>query len=227
MTNSFEKLVSVAVCDYAEERLSGTLYNEDEFIFSNEFEKKMKKMLKSEHNFYHKVTLTRARKAICLAAIIIAALFASLSVEAGRSTIANFLLQGSNGYDTIIVNNEGETTYPLKIEKRFVLTALPKEYELADESVSDDSVLLTYSDGINEFTFDQYTKADYEADIDNENSENTEVVYNGQKYLVSVMESEEYISTDIIWDNGEYVFMACGAFPKDKMLRICDSLSNE
>ena len=41
MTNSFEKLVSVAVCDYAEERLSGTLYNEDEFIFSNEFEKKM------------------------------------------------------------------------------------------------------------------------------------------------------------------------------------------
>ena len=227
MTNSFEKLVSVAVCDYAEERLSGTLYNEGEFVFSNEFEKKMQKMLKSEHNVYHKLTLTRARKVICLAAIITAALLASLSVEAGRSIIANFFVDSSQDHDTITVKNNDIAVYPEKIEKKYMLTALPKDYKLIDEDLSDDCALLTYSNGESEFTFDQYIKADYEADIDNENSENTEVVYNGQKYLVSVMESEEYISTDIIWDNGEYVFMACGAFPKDKMLKICDSLSNE
>ena len=227
MTKGFESVLSVSVCEYAEQKLSGSLYREDDFDFSERFEKKMEKMLKSENSVYHRLTLTGAQKAVCAAAVISAVLLASLSVQAGRSIIANFFVDSSQDHDTITVKNNDIAVYPEKIEKKYMLTALPKDYKLIDEDLSDDCALLTYSNGESEFTFDQYIKADYEADIDNENSENTEVVYNGQKYLVSVMESEEYISTDIIWDNGEYVFMACGAFPKDKMLKICDSLSNE
>lgn len=223
MSDSFDRLLSTAVREYAEDRFAGSRYRDDEFVFSEKFEEKMSKMLKSEHSVFHRLTLTQARKAMCIAAIIAATLLASLSVEAGRDTIANFFLRVTQGYDTIEVNNEQNSSYPAKIEKRYKLSALPKEYALIDEAVSEDSVLLTYSDGEDEFTFDQYTKADYEADIDNENSVNSEVTYNGQKYMLSVMDFDDNNSVDVIWDNGEYVFMASGSFSKEKMLEICGS----
>lgn len=222
MTN-IDTILSVSAREYAEEKLSTSLYREDDFVFSDKFEKKMKKMMKSEYNCYHRMTLTRTRRFLSAAAIVSVVLLASLSVGAVRDTIANFFVHTFDGHDTIAVPSSN-ARYPEKIEKWYELSALPKEYKLIEEDVSGDSALLTYSDGEDEFNFDQYIKAGYEADIDSENSENTEEIYNGIKYLVSVMETEQGDSVDVVWDNGEYVFMASGSFPKDKMLEICDSI---
>lgn len=223
---NFDDFLRQGVAEYTEEKLQSPLYREDKFEFSPEFEKKMDKMLKSEHNVYHKLTLTRARKVLLVAAIIAAMLAASLSVEAVRNTIANFFVQVFSDHDTISANTE-ETTYPTKIEKAYEFTDLPEGCELSNNVVTDDFIIKSYSKGKITFEFSQHVKDSFLTNDDNEHSTKSTETYNGQEYYVSVMEVEEPYPdmTTIIWDNGEYVFMLTSNLPKDRLIKICDSLA--
>ncbi len=216
----FDNILSQAVSGYINNWLSGDEFREDEFKTTKSFEKKMSKMIKSQHNVYHKLTLTRARKALCAAAIIIALLLSSLSVGAVRDFVANFFVEHFNTHDSISANTE-EGTYPTKLEKIYELGYIPEGYKLADKSVIDTSSTYMYINKDKYIVFEQSVKSHFNSNVDNEFSTQTTEVYKGKEYYVSDHNDGSYT---LIWDGGEYIFDITAYLPKETLFDLCSSL---
>ena len=219
-TNMYDDILRQAFREYMDQRLESDICREDDFATSEAFEKKMKKMIKSEHNIYHKLTLNRTRKVLCIAAIIVALLLSSMSVGAVRELVANFFVSHFSNHDKLIANKE-EGTYPTKLEKLYELPYIPEGYELADESVLDKSATYIYSNENNFIAFEQWTKGHFSENIDNEFTTQSTEVYNGQEFYVNEHKDGSYT---FIWDNGEYIFDLCAYLPKETMIDLCTSL---
>ncbi|MCH5299662.1 MAG: DUF4367 domain-containing protein [Ruminococcus sp.] len=219
-TNMYDDILRQAFCEYMDERLESDIYREEEFETSESFEKKMTKMIKSQHNVYHKLTLTRARKVLCVAAIIVALLLSSLSVGAVREIVANLFVKHYSDHDKLTANKE-EGTYPTELETLYELPYIPEGYELADESVTDKDATYLYFREEEPLLFDQTTKDIYRTSIDNEYTIQTTEVYNGQDYYVNEHKDGSYT---FIWDNGEYIFALTSYLPKETIVDLCTSL---
>lgn len=219
-TNMYDNVLKQAFKEYMEERLDSDIYREDEFETSKSFEKKMSKMIKSQHNVYHKLTLTRARKVLCIAAIIIAILLSTLSVGAVRDFVANFFVEHFKTHDSISANTE-EGTYPTKLEKIYELGYIPEGFILQDKSIIANSASYLYFKGEKPLMFEQYTKDSYSTDMDNEFSTQTTEVYKGKEYYVSDHNDGSYT---FIWDDGEYIFDITAYLPKETLFDLCNSL---
>jgi hypothetical protein len=228
--NICDNILRQAFQEYMEEKLDSNIYRDESFSTSKSFEKKMSKMIKSEHNVYHKMTLTKARKALCVAIAIIILLLSSLSVGAVRDFIANFYIQHFDTHNTLTAMLDDNENYPTKIEKVYKLSSIPKGYELSYEDITDNDVSYLYSnsEGKN-MLFTQDIKSIFDIDIDNEYSNATAEVYQGQLYFVNVFDSDyaEGARVTIIWDNGSYIFCLSAELPKETMLDLCSSLKIE
>lgn len=220
----FDNILSQAVSGYINNWMFSDEFREDEFKTSKSFEKKMSKMIKSQHNVYHKLTLTRARKALCAVAIIIALLLSSLSVGAVRDFVANLFVKHFNTHDSISANTE-EGTYPTKLEKIYELGYLPEGYKLADKSVTDNDATYIYNSKNDSLLFVQSTKDAFASNLDNENSSTVTENYKGQEYYISDFkyDNNSHIIT-VVWDNGKYIFELSAELPKKTMLDLCNSL---
>lgn len=223
-TNMYDNVLKQAFKEYMEESLDSDIYREDEFETSKAFEKKIAKMIKSQHNVYHKLTLTRARKVLCIAAIIIAILLSTLSVGAVRDFVANFFVKHFSTHDSISADTE-EGTYPTKLEKIYELGYIPEGYELADKSVTDNDATYIYNSKNDSLLFVQSTKDAFASNLDNENSSTVTENYKGQEYYISDFkyDNNSHIIT-VVWDNGKYIFELSAELPKKTMLDLCDSL---
>lgn len=219
--NMYDNVLKQAFHEYMEEQLESDIYREDEFSTSEKFEKKMEKMIKSEHNVYHKVTLTRARKILCVAAIIIALLLSSLSVEAVRNLIANFFVEYFNDHNTVASNTEG-SLYPTELESIYELGYIPDGYKLLDEDLTSDNEVCIYVNGNGDsLVYEQNVKKNYSINIDNEYTTQSIEMHKKQEFYIYNYKNQEY---NIIWDNGEYVFSVSGKLPKNELLKLCYSL---
>jgi hypothetical protein len=225
-----DNILRQAFQEFMEEKLDSRIYSDESFSTSASFEKKMSKMIKSEHNVYHKMTLTKARKALCIAIAIIILLLSSLSVGAVRDFIANFYIQYFDTHNTLTAMLDDNENYPTTLEKTYRLGYIPDGYELSDEDITenDASYLYSNSEGKN-MLFTQNTKSIFNIDIDNEYSNATTEVYQGQLYFVNVFDSDyaEGKRVTIIWDNGSYIFCLSAELPKEAVLDLCSSLKIE
>lgn len=223
--NSYDNILEQAFNEYMKERLESGIYREDSFKTSESFEKKMSKMIKSQHNVYHKVTLTRARKVLCVAIAIIILLLSSLSVGAVRDFIGNFFIKHFATYDTITAMLENTENYPTKLEELYELSSMPDEFELEDSIVVDNMASYFYRiDDKKTLWFDQQTKKSFSISQDNEYSKATYEEYKNQVYYISEMKNEAGRELTIIWDNGKYIFLLSADLPKETMLDLCSSL---
>ncbi|MBR2108410.1 MAG: DUF4367 domain-containing protein [Ruminococcus sp.] len=102
---NFDNALRKAVCEYTEEKLNSGKYKNDIFVTSLRFNKSIEKMIKSEHYFYHKITLTKTRKILCAAVVIIALLAASLTVESVRDFFVNVFDNNDNSFVSNVANN--------------------------------------------------------------------------------------------------------------------------
>lgn len=216
----YEDALRQAFSEYMHERLCSNIYREDKFVTSKSFDKKMSKMLKSEHSLYHKATLTRARKILCVAAVILALLLSSLSVGAVRDLIANFFVRQYSDHNTMSANTE-ETGYPDKLEEVYELGYVPDGYKLQDEIITKKDATYLYFNDKNAIAFTQSTKDYFDVNVDNEHSRHVTETYNGQEYYFVYSDEGEI---EIIWDNGRYVFLLFANLPKETMLDLCNSL---
>ena len=219
----FDVILSKAVSGYMKEWLLSDEFRTDKFSTSKSFEKKMSKMLKSEHSLYHKVTLTRGRRILCACIAIIILLLSSLSVTAVREAVANFFIEHFSNHNHIVFSTESDVSYPTKVEKVYELGYVPEGYELTDKSVMDTSVSYTYSnDGGMVLFVGQWTKDHFSVSADNERSHLTSEFIDGREYLINTYEDDEII--DMFWDNGEYIFEVLAYLPKDDVVNLCKSL---
>lgn len=223
-TKNIDKLLSQAFHQYVDEQLTEEFSNVLVFETSASFDKKISRAIKSEHNYYYKFTLTRARKILCACIIILIIMLSLLSVGAVRDAIAGFFVEHFSDHDTISVISETEAKRPTKIEKVYVPTYIPKGFELMDEDISDAGVTLIFVNGNDTIIYNQYLADRIGVGIDNEHSTKTVEEIDDQKYFINTSKIEDDIHTSIYWDNGEYLFELSAELPKNIVLNMCKSL---
>lgn len=223
----YDSILKQAFREYMDNLLESDIYRDDEFETSVNFEKKMSKMLKSEHNFYHKVTLTTFRKVICIAIVIITLMLSSLSVGAVRDFMVDFFIEHFSVYDTVTSTKEEIKEHPKTLEKIYVLEDIPQNYVLADESLIDNDITYIYIDDEGkDIVFSQSTYDSFVLNVDNEHTKKYSETVNGQEYMVNVFDSEDliYPRITLIWDDGEYIFCLSANLPKEDMYNLCNSM---
>lgn len=216
-----DDLLKIAVSKYQENYFNRTIFNEENYETSKAFEKRIEKIIKSEKNLYHRVTLTTVRKVICVLVAILILLLSSLTVGAVREKIANLLIHTFARHDTVTADISKDEEYPTKLEKVYVLGDIPEGYELTDKSVIESSsVFIYYKDDLF-IVFQQFIKSHYSSNADNEHSVSFEETYNNQKYLVRITDDN---LCNIVWDDGEYIFDLVGYFPKETLFEMSENL---
>ena len=215
-----ENILSQAYTEYAEEKLKNEPFNEEEFKTSKSFEKKMNKMIKSERSIYHRLTLTRTRKILLIAAIITALLLSSLSVSAVRNFVANLFVTEHSNHNTLIANIE-DGNYPKRLEELYEIKNIPKGYKLTSKEVTENSAEYIYNDNKDSLIFSQMTKDGFIGNWDNKHSDHSARIYKGQEYYIINYDNGEKI---IIWDNGKYIFNLSAKVPEKTLFSLCDSL---
>lgn len=219
--DKLDGILSQAFREYAQEKINTHYADNAPFETSASFDRKMRRMLRSERNVYYKLTLTRGRRVLCACVMIIILLLSLLSVEAVREAVGSFIIKHFSNYNSIAPVVETDSTYPSALEVAYVPEYIPSGYVLTQEDISDAGVTQIYSKGEKIIMYDQSPKQGFSANIDNERSELTEEIVDGQKYYINVYGKNDY---DIFWDNGGYVFSLSAELPKDTMLNMCKSL---
>ncbi len=141
--------------------------NEIDIILSDRFKRKMEKLIKAQRKPYYALINTAAKRVAIIIVAIITLFTASLSVEAIRTPVINFVTQI---YETFVEYFfEGDTAK--KIEKEYVITNLPDGYELKEKIESEASITYVYLNNSNEYLwFSQKITSEAKSIFDNEKS---------------------------------------------------------
>ncbi len=194
-----------------------------EFIASNKFKTKMKKLIKSQNKPYYRFVSTAGRRVACIAAALLILSVSSLSVKSVRKAlVSTFKIKGFSNHVNLTYSSQEDDHYPETIETEYEITNIPDEFELVDYNKSPSRVFAYYTYENYEIAFTQNVKSGYRASLDNEQS--TISYYNdpgGNKYIVQ--ESEKYHDYSFAWDNGEYVFEVSSNLDKNTVLDLCRS----
>lgn len=114
--------------------------NSINYIFSERFNKRMQKLIKSQKKLYWSFVNTAAKRAAIIFVAIITIFTAAFGVKAIREPILKFIKQI---YETFTYYSfEGDTTEI--ITKEYAITQLPEGFEQTDKTQSDISIVTIY-----------------------------------------------------------------------------------
>ncbi|MDE7287990.1 MAG: DUF4367 domain-containing protein [Oscillospiraceae bacterium] len=187
------------------------------YIFSNKYKRKINKLIKRRERPYFKLICTTSRRIVCTAAAVIIILASSLSVEAVREAIHDFLMNIFNGHIVVSVSGTIED-YPTVIEEEYEIANLPEGFEMVDYYVDETSIFIMYENEDNYILFEQTVYYDFMADFDNSNSE--------FEYYTDMFE-QEYLIQDtghsycVIYNNGMYVLQITSNLDKYDIINLC------
>lgn len=196
--------------------------------FSEEFEKRMSKLIRARKKIYYPLIKTTGRKIVSI--IVAAALLGTMTVaayEPARDAVKDFFIRIFSGYSVVTPSVESNTadSHKDKIEKQYMID-IPDGFELAeDESIlTDDYISMCYYtvDKSEYLYFLQCTKKSYVSFFDNDK---TVLEYKNDKYGNEIMiYTYKDIDTYFIFDNSEYIFELSGSFSEDELFEIYYSI---
>ncbi len=191
-----------------------------DIIPSKKFERRMERMIKSQSGIYYRMTCTRARRAIAIAAAVAILIASVMSVGAVREAIFNFFVSRSANVDYIEYNTEAES-YPAELSSKYSPEYIPEGYELSDEYSDATTALELYTCGDNYLKIQQFVKGVYVAASDNEFSQIKTRSKDGADYIIRTDGDGAYM---IVFEKYGYVFELVGFLPEDEMLKIAGSI---
>lgn len=209
---------------YEDKRLSGYNLNES-FTPSKNFEKKMKRLIKSQTNLYYRTTCTKTGKTVAVLVAAFVLLMSAMSVTAVRETILNFFIHqngSKNSVEMIEYNSKDASSYPKKIEKVYSLSYVPKGYKLSEKTSDENNAGEIYIYEDDYLDFEQFTKEDYSSASDGEFSAPKSESFNGRDYIIRTDDD----MTMLIWEKDGYVFELVGFLEKGEMFKIADSVKD-
>lgn len=192
--------------------------NEDH-IFSDSFEKKMRKLISRHKKPYYRLISTGARRAACIAVAFLVFSATSMSVKAVREAVFDFIMRLFSDHAEVMTDIDQNDDYPETIEEEYYIADLPEDFELVDHYSSTGLVHSVYMCEDKYVIFDQYTRKQYTANYDIERSDQSIIDVDGQEYLFCCSNTE-YI---FIWDNGKYIFITRSNCDKNSVLDLCTS----
>ena len=190
-------------------------------IFSSEFDKKMKKIIKKTKIKYISIDKFRVRRSIVAASLLIVIAAASMSVEALRLPVIRLTEKIYTEFSEILFNNEENIDVPEYIEDVYVPAYMTEGYTLLEES--NDMKLMHFMVYANEkdqhIMVDQFTLSVSMA-VDTEGITTEEITIKGMNGIIY---SKNGLTTIIVNDNN-YVHMVSGYESREEIIKIAESL---
>lgn len=194
-----------------------------DYEFSNEFETKMSKLIRSEKKKSWHWFNTPYKRVALIVAILMMMFITACSVPAIREGIVNFII---NTFDIEHkVDFEGDTKDI--IEQIYQPSFLPEEFEKTAEHYSDVTTYISYSEknSDNQIIFSQSITSNSDLGIDNEQGELKEDSVSG--YEVYWYErTNEPKQTSAFWIQDGYLITLTwdGDFDKETMIKMIESV---
>lgn len=213
--NEFKKAISDALCD---EYIDSIPEHNGDHEFSDEFSRKMDKLVKRRKKPYYFFVNSAFKRTIATAAVIVLVFLAPLSVKAVREGAYDFIVRVFSDHAELSVATT-DNNYPKQIEEEYYIPYFDDweeeiwfntEYEIMRNYTKDDGFVI----------FGQYSIDHYTAELEKDHV--GFVPYtdeSGNKFLIT--ETDDDIS--VVWNNREYVFLFIGNFTKEEALALCKS----
>ena len=174
--------------------------SEIDFEFSDEFNRKMEKLLKRVRYDSTHVVSWATKKIIVIAAALTLAIAGMMSVSAIREPIVEIIMEIYDGFVELFF--EGDTTN--KITYLYSLSEVPEGF-VETQKISNDSVnIIQYANkGNNQvIDFSQSTTENYDIHLDNEHGHIEEYDINGLK--VNIYVNNNYDNYYAFWTKDSY-----------------------
>ena len=171
-----------------------------DFTFSEKFNKKMEKLIKSQRKPYWNFISTVSRQAAVIIVAIITLVTAAFSVKAIREPIIKFIKQVYESFTHY--SFEGDTVEI--ITKEYTITQMLDGYEQFDKLTSENTIATTYKNKLGDTIIFTQMTTEYSIGyfVDNESGEQyTETVDD-----IEIEFKEWYDTKTAIWANDGYVF---------------------
>ena len=204
------------------EILNESLPLDYEHEFSDEFERRMSKIIKRRKTRGGKIISMARRCGASVAAIFVMAAGLSILTDAGRDPAVDYLVLHHYDSDEIRVICEENYVFPATIEKEYTIE-VPEGFELKDEStVGEFSQKKYYENNEDYIKFVQEVVEDNIIYIDNEHGIN-DIITDGDgiKYVIHFDEEEDYYL--IMWSNDIYLFTLRTNTSQETALDLCKS----
>jgi len=195
--------------------------NEDEHVFSINFEKKMQKLIKRRNKPYYKIINTVGKRVACIIVIVlIASSVTVLSVDALRNAVADFFVSIYEKFSTVQSADEDKSA-PATIDDIYAITYNLDEYKIYYEDNTEYRRSISYIKDDVVINFSQYTKDMYDKNVNTEDAEISTIEING-KEAIMFLDNQNYYH--IIINSDDYVFGIGSNTGKDILIDIAKSV---
>lgn len=174
--------------------------NSIKYTFSEKFNKRMNKLIKSQKKVYWNLVNTATKRAAIIFIAILTVFTATFSVEAIREPIIKFIKQVYESFTHY--SFDGDTIE--FIEKEFAIHQMPEGYEQIDKTVTDNSVVTIYKNELDYTIYFLQSTTDSHTVffVDNESGNSYTETVNG----INVDFKEWYDTKTAMWTQNGYVF---------------------
>lgn len=191
----------------------------EEHIFSQKFERKMKKLINRRKKPYYMLINTAWKRAVCAVMAIIVSTTIVMQVEAVRNLFKDFFAYIYERFSILQSADNGKV--PETIEDIYAITYDLSEYKIEFEKYTDSICNVIYRKDETVINIYQTVKSEYDVLWNTENSEIETIIING-KETVYFKDNHNYET--IIWDNGDYIISINSNIGKDALIEIVNSM---
>ncbi len=180
-----------------------------DFTFSERFNKRMEKLIRSQKKVYYNFVNTAYKRVAIICVVLLTMLTTACSVKAIREPIVNFFTEVYESFTRYFF--EGDTADT--IMKEYSLNVLPDGFEQTNKiqnNISITTFLENKSGDIIEIT--QIITDNTQHNLDNQNGNKYEISVDDQQ--IQVLESDGFIQS--VWIKDKYCFIVTGYGNIDK-----------
>lgn len=223
MTNKqFELFLEKTIKNFGEDYIDFSSEWNNPYIFSKNFERKMDKLIKREHQLYFPLIKTPVRCFISIMITIIIALsMMVISVSAIREAFVKFITKVFSTHTTVqtVPDNDLPTTF----QDIYEISEIPSGFELTYKSENNEGEIwlnYEYRNGNECIIFNQYLKPYFEISVNTEGYDMIPIMIDGFEGFIINMNEYYYI----FWDNGDYAFTIEGNVSESALIAAAESV---
>lgn len=193
--------------------------NSIDFTFSERFNKRMAKLIKSQKKVYYNFINTAYKRVAIICIVLLTMLTTACSVKAIREPIVNFFTEVYESFTRYFF--EGETADT--IIKEYSLNVLPDGFEQTNKIQNDISITTVLENKSGDIIEISQTITDNtQHNLDNQNGVKYEITVDGQK--IQVLESDSFIQS--VWIKDKYCFKVTGYgnIDKDTLKQVIENI---
>lgn len=190
---------------------------------SEKLEKRMARLFYHQKHFYYTWINTAAKRAACIfAALLIAVVATTVSVEGLRDAFINFIIETfEKGSTVFFYGNEGDVSSEIQPIIPKLPTYIPAGYELVTDMSDEIEVNLIYEATENKSL--QYVQVPKGS----KQTINTENVAYRKIFILDTYEGiifQNLGNTFLVFNDGEYMYTFMGTLPEEEILKVGESV---